>query len=132
MQEAIAQSQVAKVSVVNTPYHILRVYDEKLASEAASHPALRKCPHRAHFFKRCINASLASTGGNIRKGDLYLILDQGKQKQESIITKTFQDTSSVHHHYLLQHGRSPWRRGPGICRASATGWSDRSSGSSST
>ena len=63
--ERISAGQVAKVAPTS-----IRVYDEKLASEANPQPSLRKCPHRGTHFRTCMAAALAASGSGVKPGEL--------------------------------------------------------------
>jgi len=100
--EILKTSDVAALHVTSGQHSILKVWDEKLASEAAQAPHLRKAPHRAALFKRCIMASLTSTEGKMAKGELYLVFDHGKPTMQKNVSKAFEGVDTHAQHYELQ------------------------------
>ena len=100
--EVLKTSAVASLHVIPGTNTILKVWDEKLASEAAQAPHLRKAPHRPALFRRCMGSALVSTNGTLSKGELYLIFDHGKATMAKICTKVFEGVSAHSQHYELQ------------------------------
>ena len=81
LTEALKTSDVAALHIIPGMNTILKVWDEKLSSEAAQAPHLRKAPHHPALFKRRIHASLASANNVMAKGELYLVFDRGHNAQ---------------------------------------------------
>ena len=100
--EVLKTSALASLHVSPGTTTIIKVWDEKLGSEASQAPHLRKAPHRAALFKRCMQAALTSTNGTPSKGELYLILDHGKATMAKSCAKVFEGVSVHSQHYELQ------------------------------
>ena len=102
LTEALKTSDVAALHIIPGMNTILKVWDEKLSSEAAQAPHLRKSPHRPGLFKRCLHASVASTNGVMAKSELYLVFDHGKATMYKNGQKAFEGIEHHHQHYELQ------------------------------
>ena len=105
MKEILKTSDIANLSFTPGLNTVLKVWDEKLASEALSMPWIRKGPHRPTVFKRAIAGSLSANPGQpgLAKGEMVLVYDHGKKNMLKNAKTAF---DGVPHHtqtYELQY-----------------------------
>ena len=89
--ELVKTCDASKVKVVHGLSTVIKFYDEKMAGEALSMPNVRKPPHRTNYFKSCIAAGMdaGGNGGKCGPGELYIVLDHGKNSIQSAVNKSF-------------------------------------------
>ena len=105
LTEILKTSDVNQLNYTPGLNTVLKVWDEKLASEAASMPWIRKCPHRGNVFKKAIASSLSANAvePGLAKGEMVVVFDHGKQVMANNAQRLFQNMPHHTQTYELQY-----------------------------